>query len=113
MLAARHSRLLGIHLNDGYAKRDDGLMAGSVHVAETVELLMVARKLDYDSAIYFDTFPDASGLDPVAECALNIETVERLLKVADRLADDGPLASAMAQQDAVAARRIVNSALYR
>ena len=25
-LIARHSRLLGLHLNDGYSKRDDGLM---------------------------------------------------------------------------------------
>ena len=27
-LIARHSRLLGVHLNDGYGKRDDGLMVG-------------------------------------------------------------------------------------
>ena len=27
------SRLLGVHLNDGYAKRDDGLMVGAVHCA--------------------------------------------------------------------------------
>ena len=26
-----HSRLLGVHLNDGYGKRDDGLMVGAVH----------------------------------------------------------------------------------
>jgi xylose isomerase len=113
MLAARHSRLLGIHLNDGYAKRDDGLMAGAVHVAETVELLMIAQQLGYDSAIYFDTFPDASGLDPVAECALNIETVERLSTAASRLAAGPALAAAIARQDAVAARRIVNAALYK
>ena len=31
-LIHRHSRLLGVHLNDGYGKRDDGLMAGSVHL---------------------------------------------------------------------------------
>ncbi|TIX88286.1 MAG: hypothetical protein E5V24_15310, partial [Mesorhizobium sp.] len=30
-LVARHSKLLGVHLNDGYAKRDDGLMVGAVH----------------------------------------------------------------------------------
>ena len=30
-LVARHSRLLGVHLNDGYGKRDDGLMVASVH----------------------------------------------------------------------------------
>ena len=31
-LIARHSRLLGVHLNDGYGKRDDGLMVGAVHL---------------------------------------------------------------------------------
>ena len=28
-LIARYSRVLGVHLNDGYAKRDDGLMVGA------------------------------------------------------------------------------------
>ncbi len=40
-LVARHSRLLGVHLNDGYGKRDDGLMVGAVHPIQTVELLYV------------------------------------------------------------------------
>jgi hypothetical protein len=31
-LIHRRSRLLGVHLNDGYAKRDDGLMVGAVHM---------------------------------------------------------------------------------
>jgi xylose isomerase len=112
MLAARHARLLGVHLNDGYGKRDDGLMAGSVHVYETIELLYVIGRLGYDSAIYFDTFPDASGLDPVAECAANIEATTALGQVAARLSSDAGLAAAIAAQDAVAARRIVNRALY-
>lgn len=111
MLVGRHSRLLGIHLNDGYGKRDDGLMAGTVNIAATVELLCVAEKLGYGSAIYFDTFPDASGLDPVAECAFNIETVTRLQAIARTLAADGRLDAALAQQAAVTARRIVNAAL--
>ncbi|MES2817181.1 MAG: sugar phosphate isomerase/epimerase family protein, partial [Pseudomonadota bacterium] len=40
MLAGRHSRILGVHLNDGYGKRDDGLIAGSVHPVQTVELFV-------------------------------------------------------------------------
>lgn len=112
MLAARHSKLLGIHLNDGYGKRDDGLMAGSVHVFETIELLHVMAKLGYDSAIYFDTFPDASGLDPVAECTANIEAVNAMQRVVKRLAAEPELDAAIARQDAVTTRRIVNRALY-
>jgi xylose isomerase len=112
MLAARHSKLLGIHLNDGYGKRDDGLMAGSVHVFETIELLHVMAKLGYDSAIYFDTFPDASGLDPVAECTANIEAVNTMQSIVKRLAAEPELDAAIARQDAVTTRRIVNRALY-
>lgn len=112
MLAGRHARLFGVHLNDGYGKRDDGLMAGSVHVFETLELLMAIDDLGYDSAIYFDTFPDASGLDPVAECEASIASVEALRKVAAKLRREPALAAAIAAQDSVAARRIVMKALY-
>lgn len=110
-LVARHSRLLGVHLNDGYGGRDDGLMVGSVHTVQTIELLRQIRRDGYDGAIYFDTFPDTSGLDPVAECATNIATVEAMLAVIDRLEADNRLATALDRQDAVAGQRIVQAAL--
>jgi L-rhamnose isomerase len=106
-LVARYSRLLGLHLNDGYAKRDDGLMVGSVHPIQTIELLRQARRDGYDGAIYFDTFPDASGLDPVAECEANIETVTRMLEVVEALEGDNSLSEALAHQDAVASSAIL------
>ncbi|MCU0831950.1 MAG: TIM barrel protein [Rhizobiaceae bacterium] len=111
-LVARHSKLMGVHLNDGYGKRDDGLMVGTVHPVQTVELLVELLRQGYSSAIYFDTFPDHSGLDPEAECAANIAVVERLKAVAAMLADDAALAAATARQDAPAAHRIVSRALY-
>ncbi|MCW1919017.1 sugar phosphate isomerase/epimerase [Rhodobacter sp. KR11] len=98
----RRSRLLGLHLNDGYGKRDDGMMVASVHELATLELLR-AVKHRFDGAIYFDTFPDASGLDPVAECAANIATVRRLLAKIDALEGSNALATAQAAQDPVAA----------
>ena len=110
-LAARHSRLLGVHLNDGYGGRDDGLMVGSVHTVQTIELLRQIRRDGYDGAIYFDTFPDTSGLDPVAECAANIATVRGMLGAVDRLEADNRLAEALERQDAVAGQRIIQSAL--
>jgi xylose isomerase len=110
-LAARKSRLLGVHLNDGYGKRDDGLMAGSVHTVQTIELLYVLRQIGFARALYFDTFPDITGLDPAAEAAANIETVTALAAVADRLADASELSSAILAQDAVAGHRIVQRAL--
>jgi len=111
-LIARHSRLLGLHLNDGYGKRDDGLMVGSVHPVQTVELLVEMIRQGYDGVIYFDTFPDHGGLNPIAEARTNIALVERLRRVAEGLVDDAGLAAAIAQQDAAAAARIVAAALY-
>ncbi len=112
-LVHRHSRLLGVHLNDGYAKRDDGLMVGAVHLKATLELLRQIRRDGYGGVLYFDTFPDATGLDPVAECAVNIATVTRLMAVVDRLEADNRLSECIARQDAVTAQSIVNDALVR
>jgi sugar phosphate isomerase/epimerase len=111
-LAARHSRILGVHLNDGYGKRDDGLIAGAVHPVQTVELFVELDRAGYDGVIYFDTFPDHGGMDPVLEARANIHLTDRLRSVAARLATDGALAAARARQDAAAVTRIVTDALY-
>ncbi len=111
-LVARHARLLGVHLNDGYGKRDDGLMVGTVHPVQIVELFVELGRIGYDGVIYFDTFPDHGGLDPVEEARTNIRLTERLRAVAATLAGDAGLADAIARQDAAASMRIVGAALY-
>ncbi len=111
-LAARRSKLFGVHLNDGYAKRDDGLMVGTVHPVQTMELLYVLEEINYDRPIYFDTFPDTTGLDPVAECAANIATVEAMRHVVRQLRADNRLRKAIAEQDAVTGNSIIRAALY-
>lgn len=112
-LAARHSRILGVHLNDGYGKRDDGLMAGTVHPVQTVELFMALDRAGYDGVIYFDTFPDQAGLNPVHEARANIALTDRLRAIARDLAQNPDLAAATARQDAAAVSLIVANALYR
>ncbi len=62
--------------------------------------------------IYFDTFPDHGGLDPVAEGAANVMMADRLRAVAARLAQDERLAAAVARQDAAASLHVVAEALY-
>ncbi|NSX56648.1 sugar phosphate isomerase/epimerase family protein [Parasulfitobacter algicola] len=111
-LIARHSHLMGLHLNDGYGKRDDGLMAGTVHPIQTVELLVEMIRQGYDGVIYFDTFPDMGGLNPIEEARTNIALVERLRGVAATLVDDADLAAAISRQDAALSSRIVARALY-
>jgi xylose isomerase len=111
-LASRGSKLFGVHLNDGYGKRDDGLMVGTVHAVQTIELLYVLESIKYDRAIYFDTFPDITGLDPVAECTANIATVETMRGVVERLRGDNNLSAAIASQDAVTSNSIIRKAIY-
>ena len=106
-MIARQSRLLGVHLNDAYGKRDDGLMVGAVHPIQTIELLREIRKHGFDGPIYFDTFPDLTGLDPVKECEANIATVTKMLRVVARLDADNRLAAAIDEQDAVTTQSIV------
>lgn len=111
-LVARHSRILGVHLNDGYGKWDNGLMVGAVHPIQTVELLVELERAGYQGALYFDTFPDHSGLDPVEEARTNIEVVTRLRAIASKLLDHKGLKSAVAQQDAPKAMRIVQAVMF-
>ncbi|MEM8701503.1 MAG: TIM barrel protein [Pseudomonadota bacterium] len=111
-LIARHSRMIGLHLNDGYGKRDDGLMVGSVHAIQTVELLIAMLRANQTDVIYFDTFPDMGGLNPIEEARTNVLMTDRLLDVADSLADDRDLSDAISRQDAAVSHRIVGRKLY-
>ena len=110
-LVNRHSRILGVHLNDGYGKWDNGLMVGAVHPVQTIELLVELERVGYDGAIYFDTFPDHSGLDPVEEARTNIEVVQRLRTIAAGLVANTELQAAIARQDATVAMRLVQGAM--
>ncbi len=106
-LALREEKLFGIHLNDGYGPADDGLMVGSVHFHQTLELLHVLRQHDFRETIYFDTFPDR--VDPSAECAANIGEVERMERILDRV-DTAELEAAQRKQDAVAVLNLIRTA---
>lgn len=112
-LVARHSRILGVHLNDGYGKWDNGLMVGAVHPIQTIELLVELTRSGYDGAIYFDTFPDHSGLDPVEEARTNIEVVQKLSEIAEGLIGNADLQNAILAQDAPMAMRLVQKAMLK
>jgi sugar phosphate isomerase/epimerase len=111
-LAAARSRILGVHLNDGYAKRDDGLIAASIHPVQTLELFVALDRIGYDRVIYFDTFPDHGGTDPVLESRASIRLTERLRAIAAGLARDPALQDAIARQDAATSQTIIAAALY-
>ena len=110
-LVGRRSRLLGLHINDGYGHRDDGLMVGSVHTVQTMELLRQLRRDGFAGAIYFDTFPDVAALDPVAECEANVTTLEAMFDALDRL-PEAELEAALQAGDVVTAHRLVQAAIF-
>jgi xylose isomerase len=107
----RESQLLGIHLNDGYGRRDDGLMVGAVNMVQTLELLFQIIRKGFDGVIYFDTFPDITGLDPVHECENNIAMVNALWGVAKRLTNQTDLMEAIKRQDALVSQDLVRRAV--
>ena len=109
-LVGRRSRMLGLHINDGYGKRDDGLMVGSVHTVQTIELLRQLKLDGFAGTIYFDTFPDGSGLDPVAECEANVAVIEAMFGCIERL-PEAELDAALAAGDALTAHRLVQRAI--
>jgi xylose isomerase len=108
----RESQLLGIHLNDGYGRRDDGLMVGAVNMVQTLELLFQIIRKGFDGVIYFDTFPDVTGLDPIQECENNIAMVNALWEVAKRLTNQTDLLEAIKRQDAVASQDRIRRAIF-
>jgi xylose isomerase len=111
-LIARESQLLGIHLNDGYGRRDDGLMVGTVNFTQTLEVLFQLIGKGFDGVIYFDTFPDVSGLDPVRECENNIAMVNSLWELAKELKAQPQLSDAIDRQDAVLSQDIVRRTIF-
>lgn len=112
-LIARKSRLLGLHLNDGYGKRDDGLMVASVNPQATLELLLEANRANFNGPIYFDTFPNTADLDPIAECEANIAMTERLLAAVQRLEGDNQLRDALDRQNPIDGLTVAHKALFR
>lgn len=111
-LVSRRTKILGLHLNDGWGKRDDGLMVAAVNIRATLELIWKLRRENFSGAYYFDTFPDASGMDPVAEAETNIKTVNRLVKLADKLAANKELEQAIRDQNSPLSQQIVNDLLF-
>ena len=112
-LINRKSKLLGVHLNDGYGKWDNGLMVGSVHPIQTLELLVELLDCNYKGAIYFDTFPDHSGLEPIEESKENIAITKKLIKIARDLQKSDAVKEARIAQNPILAQQIIRSKLLK
>jgi len=104
--ALHEDKLYGIHLNDAYGQADDGLIVGSIHPVQTLELIWTLQQGGYAQHIYFDTFPVRE--DPVAECARNVDALRRFWQAAMAL-DADAIRDAQARHDALRVHELLRA----
>jgi xylose isomerase len=108
-LCLGRGRLIDIDLNDNFRSWDDDMAVGSVHLTETLEFLIVLRRVEWSKPWKLDQFPFRE--DPVAAARASIRTLSGLIDLAGRI-DAGALADAREHQDALGAQRLVHDALF-
>jgi xylose isomerase len=108
-LVAASGRLVDVELDDNYREWDDDLVAGSLHLVETLEFLHIVRTIGWDAPIKLDLFPYRE--DP-REAAKESMATLRLLEGAAARMDTEALAEAQGRHDAMAVQRLVRSALF-
>jgi xylose isomerase len=104
-----HGRLFGMDVNDNLRGWDDDLVVGTVHLTEIFEFFYTLRKNDWEGVWQLDQFPFRE--DSVDAAKTSIGTLKRIHRALDRL-DVAALAEAQERQDAMAAQRLVQEALF-
>lgn len=87
-MCLRDNRLFGMQLNDSHGLADDGLIVGTIHLAETLELAYYLVREGYDGTFYFDTDPVREN--PVLECEMNILRMSTIITKASELVLEHP-----------------------
>lgn len=103
-LAARKNRLLGLHMNDGYRNMDNGLIFGSISLAQSLEFVYYMKKYKYDGVVFFDSFPVRENAREEIEA--NIRTMRLLDAMVDKIGMDY-VEAVVAKQDGVSANALV------
>lgn len=80
---ALHNKLFSIHFNDAYGYFDDDMIAGSIHIYNTLEMLYYVHQVGYDGWYGFDIFPYRE--DIVAAAELCVENIRDLHEVARQI----------------------------
>ncbi|MDR2374363.1 MAG: sugar phosphate isomerase/epimerase [Bifidobacteriaceae bacterium] len=104
-----HGLLWGMDVNDNYRGWDDDMMVGSLHWVEALEFFHVLRKNRWEGVWQLDQFPFRE--EPVENARLSIRFLKTLWRALDAL-DDAALAAAQERQDALAATRIAQDAIF-
>lgn len=108
-LAIDYGRLFGMDVNDNFRGWDDDLIAGSLHPLELFEFFHVLRRNSWEGVWQLDQFPFRE--DSVAAANHAIDFLKAAARGLDAL-DLEALRDAQDRQDAVAALRIAQKALF-
>ena len=103
-----HGLLWGMDVNDNYRGWDDDMVVGTVHITEIFEFFHTLRKNGWEGVWQLDQFPFRE--DVVDNARTSIRFLKALHRALDRL-DEEALAAAQAEQDPLAAQRVVQDAL--
>lgn len=103
-----HGLLWGMDVNDNYRGWDDDMVVGTVHMTEIFEFFHTLRVNGWEGVWQLDQFPFRE--DVVDNARTSIRFLKALHRALDRL-DEEALAAAQAEQDPLAAQRVVQDAL--
>jgi xylose isomerase len=87
-LCLREQKLFGLQLNDSHGAADDGLIVGTIHFSETLELCYYLVRENYPGTYYFDTDPVREN--PVLECEMNIVRMKYFIDKATQMVKEDP-----------------------
>jgi xylose isomerase len=108
-LAIDRGRLFGMDVNDNLRNWDDDMVAGTVHPIELFEFFYTLRKNGWEGVWQLDQFPFREDCVEAANMAIDfLKRIERALANLDMDA----LRAAQERQDALAAQRIAQEALF-
>jgi xylose isomerase len=96
-LCLKDGKMFGLQLNDSHGAADDGLLVGSIHLPETLELAYYLIRENYQGTFYFDTDPVREN--PVKECEMNIERMGAILDRAEKFSKFKPSGDALASSE--------------
>lgn len=108
-LAIAHNRLFAIDVNDNFRGWDDDMVVGSVHLTETFEFFHALSSAGWEGVWQLDQFPFREDSVEAARAGI------RVMKAFHRalgLLDEEALKEAQRRQDALAAQRVIQSALF-
>lgn len=108
-LLSMHNKMFNVHMNDAYGDWDDDMVAGSVHIQESLEFLYYLDIMKYDGWIGLDIFPfRMDGRTAADLCVKNLKSLENILDRIDKI----KLKNALESLDAGNSQTVIRDAIF-